>query len=464
MATTPRAYEWEFYEEVQQGASTTGALLHYFDKEGQLLYLDDGIQSQTKVVDDGHWHEGSWGHDLDLETDPYSLLYFDHPANTTAYGVALYGNNLYLLRYDYCKDVSNMIENCTWRMQIDNPIAQVTLALKNTSQQMFTRDATIFMPGAKILVGLAFGDSNVYDIGIAYIDDIDYNYLSRTVAISGRNSIGYILSDQTMDETRSMSGQLTDTWLEYIFERMGIEHYDVDNSFFDAETTFGWNASDTALSVIQKIIDAYNNTEKGLDQIIEIEELPSGEIICGHGSWTKRLQRGIFLVEDNMIITRKIAKNIDGAYSKLYLTGKNTSGNERAPIIRTIDNFPFWAPGEHRTLHMTADGMDASTAELYADTLCRELKYTGETANYRMKIQPTLVIGDMLKQFIPQETYYKSLGIITEITHTLGERGFFTDVTCDSGGDATEVENVVYTTARKNNGNNRKKRISDFIN
>ena len=311
MAATPRKYEWEFYEEVQQGASTTGALLHYFDEEGQLLYLDDGIQSQTKVVDDGHWHEGSWGNNLDLDTDPYTLLYFDHPANTTAYGVALYGNNLYLLRYDYCKDVSNMIENCTWRMQIDNPIAQVTLALKNTSQQMFTRDATIFMPGAKILVGLAFGDSNVYDIGIAYIDDIDYNYLSRSVAISGRNSIGYILSDQTMDETRSMSGQRTDTWLEYIFERMGIEHYDVDNSFFDTETTFGWNASDTALSVIQKIIDAYNNTEKGLDQIIEIEELPSGEIICGHGSWTKRLQRGIFPVEDNMIITRKIAKNIE---------------------------------------------------------------------------------------------------------------------------------------------------------
>lgn len=462
MATTPRPYLWEFYEEVQTGASTTGALLHYFDEEGQLLYLDDGIQSQTKVVDDGHWHDGSWGHDLDLDTDPYSLLYFDHPANTTAYGVALYGNNLYLLRYDYCKDVSNMIEMCTWKMQIDNPIAQASLTLKNTSAAMFTRDATIFMPGAKILVGLAFGDSNVFDIGIAYIDDIDYDYLGKTVSFSGRNSIGYILADQTMDEKRTMSGDLIETWLEYVFERLGIQKYDTDSSYFDAQITFGWEPSDTGLSVIQKVLDTYNNSSKGLDETLEIEELPSGEVVCGNPHWTKRQQRGIFIVDDGSIITRKIAKNIDGAYSKLYLTGKNTAGNERSAIVRTISNFPFWSPGEHRTLHITADGMDATTAELYADTLCRELKYTGETANYRMKIQPTLVIGDMLKQQIDDVTY-KALGTITEITHVMGETGFFTDITCDSGGDSTEVNDVVYSTARKNNGNNRKKRISDFI-
>ena len=463
MATTPRAYEWEFYEEVQTGASTTGALLHYFDEEGQLLYLDNGIQSKTKLVDDGHWQDESWAHDLDLDTDPYSLLYFDHPASTTAYGVALYGNNLYLLRYDYCKDVSNMVALCTWKMQIDNPIAQVALSLKNTSANMFTRDATIFMPGARILVGLTFGDSNVFDIGIAYIDDIDYNYLGKTVSISGRNSIGYILADQTMDEKQNMTGDLIETWLEYIFERMGIEKYDTDNSYFNSQITFGWDHADTALSVIQKVIDAYNNTSKGLDETLELEELPSGEVVCGNPHWTKRLQRGIFLVDDDSIITRKIAKNIDGAYSQVYITGKNTSGNDRTPIIRTISNFPFWAPGAHRTMHVNVDGMDAATAELYADTLCRELKYTGETANYRMKIQPTLVIGDMLKQYIPEQVYYKSLGTITEINHIMSEDGFFTDITCDSGGDSTEVNDVVYSTARKNNGNNRKKRISDFI-
>ena len=105
---------------------------------------------------------------------------------------------LTFLRYIYGMDLSHITESWNWTSQ--SAIAQFSGAVQNLGPDIFSFDATLFQPGARIILKIMMGNSQPYPIGVAWLDECNYDIASETVDISGRNSIGYFLKDQTFDD------------------------------------------------------------------------------------------------------------------------------------------------------------------------------------------------------------------------------------------------------------------------
>ena len=58
-------------------------------------------------------------------------------------------------------------------------------------------------------------------------------------------------------------------------------------------------------------------------------------------------------------------------------------------------------------------------------------------------IRPQLLVGDVASVYYTGETEATDLGVVTDITHSFGETGFFTDFTVDSGGVVTDGEDYM---------------------
>ena len=134
------------------------------------------------------------------------------------------------------------------------------------------------------------------------------------------------------------------------------------------------------------------------------------------------------------------------------------------PVVLNITQWKYWALPANKTYF--APVLENATQEelgKYALTLAKQLKRTGLTETYNTTIKPQLLVGDYAT------ANNKDIGIINQITHTFGEKGFFTDFVADSGGDKKSLltrsssEEHVYTSARRMGGTNRNRRLIDFI-
>jgi hypothetical protein len=128
----------------------------------------------------------------------------------------------------------------------------------------------------------------------------------------------------------------------------------------------------------------------------------------------------------------------DAAYTHVLVTGDDGID----PVYLEVSHFPFWALGGHKTAHIKAPtGLTAAQLVEYATAVASELQYVGMSESFSSPIRPQLLVGDVASVYYTGDTESTSLGVITDITHSFGETGFFTDFTVDSGGVATDGEN-----------------------
>lgn len=461
--TTPRPFLWQSLQLLGE-ADGLGGMAHYYTDEAQALYLHDGIATRMMDVEDGHWQDAVTGDEEIITDDGYTQMSWTHPATGSIYGTAILPDDdstlLYLLRYTYVKDIGAFIQSGNFRAQVDNPITQVNAEVKNYDSDAFIKDQTLFMPGAKITLGMTMGDSNVYKMCESYLDQIDFTYNKNTVSISGRNRTGVLLNDNTINE----SGKKTDTvsnLCAWVMDTIGVDRYQIEenNSTFTLEYT----ASDTGLKILQTIADMASGYSSGTDW--GIEEMPDGTIIIGfNGFRGSYLPKSVFKFNNEELFKRSSNKSVDGAYSKLYCAGKTSGGVDLEPVIVNITQWKYWALPANKTyfapvLENTTQGELAN----YAMTLARQLKRTGLNESYNCTIRPQLLVGDYAT------ANGKDIGIINQITHTFGEKGFFTDFVADSGGDKQALltrssnDEKVFTSTRRLGGTNRKRSIIDFI-
>jgi len=461
--TTPRPFLWQSLQLLGE-ADGLGGMAHYYTEEAQALYLHDGIATRMMDVEDGHWQDAVTGDEEIITDDGYTQMSWTHPATGSIYGTAILPDDdstlLYLLRYTYVKDIGAFVQSGNFRAQVDNPITQVNAEVKNYDSDAFIKDQTLFMPGAKITLGMTMGDSNVYKMCESYLDQVDFTYNKSTVSISGRNRTGVLLNDNTINE----SGKKTDTvsnLCAWVMDTLGVDRYQIEenNSTFTLEYT----ASDTGLKILQTISDMASGYASGTDW--GIEEMPDGTIIIGfNGFRGSYLPKSVFKFNNDELFKRSSNKSVDGAYSKLYCAGKTSGGADLEPVIVNITQWKYWALPANKTyfapvLENTTQGELAN----YAMTLARQLKRTGLNESYNCTIKPQLLVGDYAT------ANGKDIGIINQITHNFGEKGFFTDFVADSGGDKQSLltrssnDEKVFTSTRRLGGTNRNRRLIDFI-
>lgn len=461
--TTPRPYLWQSLQ-LRGAADGTGGMAHYFTAEAQSLYLHSGIATKDLDVPDGHWQELVAGDEDVISDEPYSQLSWTHPATGSLYGTAILPDDdstiLYLLRYTYVKDIGALIQTGNYRAQVDNPITQVNAEVKNYNSDAFTKNETLFMPGAKVTLGLTMGDSDIYKISESYLDQIDFTYNKATVPISGRNRTGVLLNDPTINELGNKTDTVTNL-CAWVLDTLGVDNYAIEEN--NTQFTLEYNASDTGLKLLQTISDMASGYADGTDW--GIEEMPDGKIIIGfNGFRGSYLPKSVFKFNNAELFKRQSNKSVDGAYSKIYCAGKAPGGQDLEPVVLNITQWKYWALPTNKTYF--APVLENATQEelgKYALTLAKQLKRTGLTETYNTTIKPQLLVGDYAT------ANNKDIGIINQITHTFGEKGFFTDFVADSGGDKKSLltrsssDENVYTSARRLGGTNRNRRLIDFI-
>lgn len=472
MATTPRKYLWQFCTRRADDIEGLGGVAHYYTAEAQSLYLKDGISTKELAFEEGHWEDAVEGEEDNINTDEYTQLSFTHPATGSLYGSAILPDeegdevSLYLLRYTYAKDIGNLINSAKWGLQIDNPINQLSASIKNYSSDAFTKSSSLFQPGAKAVLGLTMGDSEIYKMGTIYLDDVDFKYNSPTVSLSGRNVTGYILKDSTFN----IVGKKTDTisnLCAWVLDMFGIDKYMIQEN--NTQITYEYDASRTGLQALQDIADKASGFDSGTDW--DIEEMWDGTIIIGYNSFrSSYLPKSVFKFDKSDLFKRSSTKVIDGAYSKVYCTGTDANGHELTPVVEEVTTWKWWNVVPNKT-YFAPTLENTTQAELvrYAKMLAKQYKKTGLNESYSCSIKPQLLVGDFATA-IEDDGDENDIGIITQVNHSFGEKGYGTDFVADSGGDkqtlltrsASTNENV-YTSTRRMGGDNRTKRLYDYI-
>lgn len=467
MATTPRAYTWREAELINSSADETGATFHFYDTQAEMIYPNSGLKYKYGSVPEGHWEDLELSEEGTLEDTAYIFLKSDHPATGSLYMIALdrtaSKDILYLFRYDYERDVSELVESATLTLQSDNPIAQIAANVKNVKDALFISESSLFTPTAKMLLGIAYGPSMVYTLATGYLDEVEWKHGARTVSLSGRNTVGYFLNSQTFDEDKSYSGTAVSV-LTDIFDRFGITAYEIDDS--DSKTiTFDVSANDTGLKAVQIVSDLMTDILQ--DKIWDIEELYDGTVIAGFDAFRGDYNpKGFYVFHGKSdVFTRKINRSIDGSYSHVRVTGTDKSGYDLTPAITEITTWEYWKPATHRTYHAPkVDGL-ASSEELakYCGILAAQLQKSGQTVAYQTTLKPQLLVGDVAQIQGQEGEENETLGIITEVKHSFGEKGYMTEFTAASGGIINTIGSNTYTKKKSVGGTDRNRRLSDFM-
>lgn len=453
MAATPSPLIWDFYREVS-GAAGLGSVLEYYDTESQSLYLDSGIQTRTATVTDGHWVDAVPGPEIEITEEAYAATSWDHPFTGLLAGAGDLGDELWYFRYHYAMELSDLIQEGSWQSRNDSRVAQMDLTLKNAGAAVFLEDTSIFEPGARITLAVTMGDSAPYDIGQAYLDEINFDAYSLSVPLSGRNVIGYRLLQQTFDTNTSFTGNGNEV-VAWIFGLAGITRYIIGPS--DYSIPWAFDPDETLWKGLEKVFQVFTGWD--------VEELPDGRLIVGYPHLRATYQHNsAYQFNGNTeVIKRKTRKNADGAYAHVLVTGLDANGVELTPVYLAVQNWEHWELGALKTKHIrAADGLTQAQLQAYAEQIAAELQHIGVAETFDGPIRPQLLVGDVASITFG-DGRSSDLGLITSITHQFGEQGFFTSFTVDSGGVAATEAGYIATRSAAVDGYNRNQNIADLI-
>ena len=458
-------------------ASGTGAIVEYYDgtREG---FINNGKLCYGIANDNWYFTEGF----EDLYNKEYSVIEFDHTNEGTVYFATVFHGSqdiIYFFRYAYMRDVSGYVQNVEQRLQTDNPITQINVTLKNIDDSLYTSEATLFAPSSMMQLGVTYGDSAIVPMGFAYIDQATVEYGGEEVTLSGRNRTGVYLKDQNFDEdmvfTDTPSRVAED--ILHIFGLDDYSHIDTSANTSGGEPfliTLEVKAKTSGLEALETLNKLLTND--AANKHWAFEETYDGDIIVGYDEFRSGyIPKNYYTFNGrNDVFMETIDRCIDGVYNKVHVVGVTPAGKEIS-YTYNVTNFRFWDVGENRIYHADKiEGVTKSELKKYAKALAKQLKYVGRIITYQMNLKPQLLIGDVAVITYSDDEEPDELGHITEINHTLGDDGYFTEFTITSGGNVTAVgltpatrsntsQEIAYTSDKSVNGTNRIKRLADFL-
>jgi hypothetical protein len=335
-----------------------------------------------------------------------------------------------LLIYEYQQDVSKYFAEGSIRHSIENPISTFTATFDNPideeteyeEQVLLNEHKGLLSPGARISFHFRIGEEEPVEMGTFYVDSTDYKVKSETVAVDGRNLIGKILKDQTLNEMANTGYKyitnLISNWLEYC--GLTPEQYLVEIT--PEARRFEFEPNTTVLQAIEEVLKTMVDWK--------IEQDVDGTIIIGSPEYAGFPQRNTYTFnrgED--IFSRDIKMDDAEAYRKVCVHDKDWN----IEIYELVESYSGWSLQSNKTLFVEVpDGTSQSNAQSIAKELASRLENVGRIETFTGPFRPQLMVGDAAQ--IVEPTGQVSLGLITEVSHTFGKNGFTTTFVVDSGG------------------------------
>jgi len=470
-------------------AGNVAGTFEYFDTEAQNIVIrdtDDALVSTYDAVDLGQWQSsvfenalrvGNFGlsqfvprHNYNGEIWAVGITPTTVPAETGRFPIPEMPGGFYLYRYRYFQDLTDNLDSFDTTEQSENFVHDAQVTIKGISEAEINKNSSLFNLGGKVICKIGMGDSAKMPIATIYIDEVDWNANSESMSISGRNSIGFFLSDQTFDETRTFSGTRTSVVTDML-TGTGI---DMAKVFIEIDAT----VSGPTFEPTQTIID-------GLNYVLDvwgwkIKELPNGNIIIGTQVFMETFAPiTVHSFDNNESFARGINQRIDGAYSRLALqsTQSAVEASDGPPVVEAVDSWtrtvfkdiPYldtWNLGNRRTLYINVlDDMSAASMEILASQYMKAYQYIGINMSRELPIHPEIACGDPFEILDLKDGEFIDTGIITSVAHKIDVTGGTakTIISVNSGG-TVEIGAIIKTfTAQNVTGDTRKRELIDVI-
>ena len=348
-----------------------------------------------------------------------------------------------LIIYEFQHDISDYLASGTVRHSIDNPISSFTLTLDNPDLKdpeapgniAISEDKGLLNPGGKIQFFYGAGDVDPeFEMGQFYIDQSDFTLMSETASVDGRNTIGKVLADQTVDEDNEYWYAAISTNIQKLFDAADIKQ---DYALIETTTEQGWfsfTPNTDLLTALEGMLETLPSWR--------IRELSDGTIVVGSPTYAGFDTPGIYtFYRGQDVFSRQITRADAQSYRRVCV---HTEGFADY-VYRDVEAYTGWNLQANKTLYVqVSSGLRRAMLVTYAEELALRLKDSGKLESFVGPIRPHLQPGDEV--IIIDQNGSKSLGLITEITHRFGKGGFYTDFTVDSGGTICKGRLIDYIT------------------
>lgn len=412
---------------------TNPDLIQFYDTSAEVFFIDSGEIVGVPVGKlNGDYSAPVFDDQIDVSPDTgISNLTIDTLNGFGAIGSYLSGTSHKMIIYEFAFELDKFLDSGTIKLSGDKPVASFTLTLDNpidegSDKQLnvaISEKEALLAPGAKVALIFSMGDADEeLEMGSYFIDRSDYSVLRETVNVDGRNLIGKALSDQTLDENNVLPFDYIHNVLSTMFENANLS---TDQFLIETSTTqnsFQFEPNTSVLNALNEILKATINWK--------VEELFDGTIVVGSPSYSAFTQSGMYTFNRGTdIMTRNIARDDMSVYRRVCVHTSDYS----VKVYRDVSAFSGWNLQSNKTLYVSVpDGTLEPQAILYAEELALRLGNVGKIESFTGPFRPQLMPGDQAYIVAPDGTY--DLGVITEVTHRFGKKGYYTDFTVDSGG------------------------------
>ncbi len=273
------------------------------------------------------------------------------------------------------------------------------------------------------IVNLVFqaGDSAEYPMGKFYVDRMQYSVNTESMRIDARNSIGKYLKDQTFDERNSYEVTKVSDMLEAILSGAGLSDYYVqpNNTLLGME--FAPNKE--MLEGIEEVVQYIENWQ--------IREEVSGRVVIADKTSSEFTQPSRYTFRrDRDIFSRDVSSDDRSVYARVCVHTSDFS----VKVYRPVNTNLGWNAPANKTLYQTVpDGTTSYEAAGIAVKLAESMANSGAIETFVCAFRPQIIPGDEA-EILEEDESATMLGIITQVKHSFGTGGFFTEIVVDSGG------------------------------
>lgn len=417
------------------GAGNYPDFVQFERTEGEIFFLDSGLMYGTPSEKlDGVFSDPVW-----LETNeigPQGDTGMTNLELKTLSGFGIVGSYTTptkhrLIIYEFQHDISDYLNSGTISHSTGDPISRFNLTLDNPDIKdperpgniAINEESSLLSPGAKIRFYFGAGDEDPeFEMGQFFVDRSNFTLASETASVDGRNTIGKVLGDQTVDEHNEYWYGPVHESIKKLFQnaKLNNDEYIIENTSEEGWFSFTPNTDFTkALNTMLEILPQWRT-----------RELTDGTIVVGSPEYSGFDQNGIYTFYRDMdIFSRQITRDDAQAYNRVCVHTENFSN----VIFKNVEGYTGWNLQANKTLYVqVVNGLKTSDLENYANELSQRLAEAGKVESFTGPFRPHLQCGD--EAIIIDQNGSKSLGLITEILHKFGKGGFITDFTVDSGG------------------------------
>ena len=459
-------------------AGDVAGLIHYYDNASQPIIIrdtDDALISVYGEIEDGDWLGETWVNNARVGNFGLSDFVLRHgfngevwaagitptaiAAGTGRYPTPAIPEGLYLYRYAYYKELTDILQSLDTSEDGEKAIKDASLTIANPGEGAVNKDSSIYAPGSRIVAKVGVGEADMMPVCTVYVDNVTWSKVGNSLQLQGRNAIGHLLKEQTFDEDVSYTG----TRISVLTDILTDAGIDMTKVFIDPAGTM---ASSLIFEPNQKIVEGLSNVLHEF-WYWDMMELPTGDLVFGPPAYMSTFTPlAIHEFNKDDVFTRSLTQRIDGAYARLALESKQADDS----IVRIYKDVPYWTGwnlGSKRTLYITTvDGLDITALGTLGDEYVKAYQYIGVNMQIEISIRPEIQSGDVIDIVDADDYEYLAQAIVTSVAHVIDASGGTakTLLSIDSGGDIENNAGTITTmTAKEITGDNRKRELYDII-